>query len=66
MNAASFRHLLYFALACVVLFPGIALGAESVGLQANIFMEFVGDRSRMIQVSAVAVLLGCAMLWWRK
>ena len=66
MNATSICRLSTFALATLTLLPVVATAAEPLGLQANIFMEFVADRSRMIQVSAVAVLLGCAMLWWKK
>jgi hypothetical protein len=35
-------------------------------LQANVIMELVSNRTRLIQVSLVCVALGCAMLWWRR
>ncbi len=35
-------------------------------LFANSFFHLVSNRSRMIQFSVVAVVCGCALLWWRR
>lgn len=71
MNAVFFRRVLLFSL---LSFGGLFLGVDSLSaaetgssmLQANFVWEFAGDRSRMIQMSLVFVLLGCAMLWWKR
>jgi len=65
MNAAFYAPLFLFSLACLILFPAVALSADGF-LQANLVMEFVADRARMVQVSLVIVALGCALLWWRR
>ena len=60
---------LVLALCCLPLLAVPAFAAESVHaatLQASFLMEIIGDRSRMIQVSLVFVVFGCALLWWRK
>jgi hypothetical protein len=68
MNTSFFRPWALFALACLLLFPTVALPAEGGAgfLQGNMVLEFVADRSRMIQVSIVVVALGCSLLFWRK
>lgn len=71
MNANPLRRvllltLLSLAAMLLVADPVSAAEAASSMLQANLVWEFVGNRSRMIQISLVFVLVGCAMLWWRR
>jgi hypothetical protein len=70
MNAVLLRHMLVLLLGVIILLTlsGFAAAGEagSLTLQANFLSELVGDRARMIQASLVFVLLGCALLWWRK
>ena len=73
MNAVSSPLLsrwLPLALCCLLLSAVPLFAADSVHtattLQANFMMDFVADRSRMIQVSVVAVVVGCSLLWWRR
>jgi Na+/H+ antiporter NhaB len=68
----SLRWLLLFALGlgCLPLFSAGALAADapvvaSASLHANVFLELVADRTRLIQVSLVFVVVGIWMLWWR-
>jgi hypothetical protein len=53
---------------CCLLFLTSALFAAegTAPLQANVIMELVSNRSRLLQVSLVCVALGCALLWWRR
>ena len=71
MNASLCRRFVYSFLVCALslpLFADSAAAAEMGApiLQANIIFELVADRARMIQVSLVFVVLGCALLWWKK
>ena len=71
MNAISplrILLLILFVFGAIQLLAGPAAAAEGGPsiLHASFLSEIVGDRSRMIQASLVFVLLGCAMLWWRK
>ena len=53
------------AVCCLPLLAVPSFAAESVHaatIQANFLMEIIGDRSRMIQVSLVFVVFGCACL----
>lgn len=71
MNANS---LFFLLLAGVLGLIGLDLFAQSVAaadagsplLQANLVWEFVANRSRMIQMSFVFVLVGCSLMWWRR
>jgi hypothetical protein len=69
MNAKPFRCVFPF-LACalgLLLMPDAASAQDGGSfLQANVIYEFVADRARMIQVSLVFVVVGCALLWWKK
>ncbi len=60
---------------CIALLLGLAepanaasdtLEASSPILFANPFSQLVGNRARMIQLSVVAVTIGCGLLWWRR
>jgi hypothetical protein len=42
--------------------PGVA----AAPLLADYFLEVVSDRSRLIQVSLLIVVLGIAIMWWHK
>jgi hypothetical protein len=74
MSARSSPRLLpilfWLVLGCAFFFtsPLLAADGESSGwmLQANAYLQVVADRSRMIQVSLVCVLFGCALLWWKR
>lgn len=68
MNAGFYLHLLWFGLACLFLFSDMASGSEAGApmLQANFIWKFAADRSRMIQITLVVVVLGCALLWWTR
>jgi len=35
-------------------------------LVADLLMEIVSDRARLIQLSVIAVAFGIALLWWKK
>ena len=35
-------------------------------LQADFLIDLLANRARMTQVSVVAVVFGCALLWWRR
>ena len=63
-----FLFLLLLGIGCVPLFATSVAAAEAGSslLQANAFLELFHDRSRMIQITLVVVVLGCAMLWWRR
>ena len=64
MNASvPFRWLVFLALICFVLFSAVAHAGP---IQANFIYELVADRARLIQMSAVFVIFGCALLWWRR
>lgn len=70
MNALLAPRWFLIAFLC---FLGLALSANvasaaefGVMLQGNLVYEFVADRSRMIQISLVIVVLGCSLLWWRR
>ncbi len=73
MNAISTQlptRWLLLALLClpIVAAPSFAADAlhASMTLHANFIMDLVSDRARLIQVSLVAVVLGCSLLWWRR
>jgi hypothetical protein len=65
MNAWYFLHLVLFALACLFLFAGGVMAAETASpfVQANVIFDFAADRTRMIQATVVIVVLGCALMW---
>jgi hypothetical protein len=69
MSAKPFRCVFPF-LACalgLLLLPAAASAQDGGSiLQANVIYELVADRARMIQVSLVFVVLGCALLWWKR
>ncbi len=62
------------AVLCIVAFFGAVESANaaceavegSSMLFANSFFQLVSNRSRMIQFSVVAVIVGCSLLWWRR
>lgn len=68
--------IIVLALGCLSLLAAPLLAADFAGtthstaapfpLQANNFKDFVGNRSRMIQISLVFVVFGCSLLWWRR
>ena len=45
--------------------PADVMSRASVFL-GNLLTDVVNDRTRLIQVSLIIVVLGIAMLWWRK
>jgi hypothetical protein len=76
LQPARWLFLLLFALGCLLMFAPAGLAAdlpsngEAISLtptiQANILQELVGNRTRLIQVSLVCVVLGCSLLWWKR
>lgn len=73
MNAVfcslSVRRLLLLLLGvcALLLCASPALATEpALNLSANFMMDLVGDRSRLLQVSLVCVVFGCALLWWKR
>lgn len=68
MNSPSLRGLacpLLALLALAGLTPD-APAAEALVVPADLFTEIVHDRARLIQLSAVLVSFGIALLWWKK
>jgi hypothetical protein len=43
-----------------------ALTLSATPLVADLLMEIVSDRARLIQLSVIAVAFGIALLWWKK
>lgn len=64
MNASNPLVLVLLALCCLPLFAAAVFAADTPILQANVMYELVSDRARLIQVSLVIVVIGCAAIWW--
>ena len=68
----SIRCLLLFALAAALL-PLFTVSVQAgenpvvaTSLQASLFMELVGNRARLVQVSVIFVAFGIWLMWWNK
>ncbi len=63
--AVAVCFLLFFGVSGVANAAEEGVEASSI-LFANPVLQLVSNRARMIQFSVVAVVFGCALLWWRR